>query len=474
MAVGVDSLKMENCDFSYNYRQRLKSTWEKEDLSDWMYYHDNENDEWLRYGAAVYLKQCNNAVVKSLKVTQGMNGLLLVECDKGLFYNNEIQFNSGLGIGMYRSSNNKVMHNKLDWNVRGYVHGRYSRGQDSAGILVYQECHKNTFAYNSATHSGDGFFLWAGNNYMETGKGGCNANLVYGNDFSYAPANGVEATFSSNRIYNNTMVGCRYGVWAGYSYQTEIISNMISECQVGIAFEHGQSNVIRHNEVSYSETGVQLWERDEQPKDWKFTENVDVSSKDYAIDHNMFIGTGNPLDISNSENIRIVLNQFSEFNEILTEKQPNNQIINRRNIIRQADKVDEIESSYTNTYAPEPLSDGENAMLPGSQLKGRQFILVNEWGPYDFKYPSMWLRTKEDNKYVFALFGPIGNWKLTKGEGMDRISLKSGVFPATLVVEKSEGDAPLNIELNFIGEAFRTQLGESIEKGAGFAFGYRE
>lgn len=474
MAVGVDSLKLENCDFSYNYRQRLKSTWEKEDVSDWMYYHDNENDEWLRYGAAVYLKQCNNAIVKGLKVTQGMNGLMLVQCNNGLFYNNEIQFNSGLGIGMYRSSNNKVMHNKLDWNVRGYVHGRYSRGQDSAGILVYQESHKNTFAYNSATHSGDGFFLWAGNNYMETGEGGCNANLVYGNDFSYAPANGVEATFSSNRIYNNTMVGCRYGVWAGYSYQTEIISNMISECKVGVAFEHGQSNVIRHNEISYAETGIQLWERDEQPKDWKFTEIVNIDSKDYAIDHNMFVGTGNPLDISNSENIRIVLNQFSEFNEILTEKQPNNQIINRRNIIRKADKVDEIESSYTNTYAPEPLSDGDNAMLAGSQLKGRKFILVNEWGPYNFQYPSMWLRSKEDNKYVFALFGPVGNWKLTKGEGMDRISLKSGVFPATLVVEKSEGDAPLNIELNFIGEAFRTQLGEGVEKGAGYAFGYRE
>jgi len=473
MGVGVDSLKLINCDFSYNYRERLASNWEKEDLKDWMSYLNNEHDEWLKYGAAVYLKKCNNALVSGLKVTEGMNGLMLVSCNNGLFYNNKIQFNSGLGIGMYRSSNNKVMHNKLDWNVRGYVHGRYSSGQNSAGILVFEESHKNTFAYNSATHSGNGFFLWAGNEYIETGKGGCNQNLIYGNDFSYAPATGIEATLSSNRIYNNTLVGCESGVWAGYSYETEVISNLILECKVGIAFENGQSNVIRHNEISNSETGIQLSERNEHPENWKFTQTVNVESKDYSIDHNMFVSTGNPLDISNSENIRIVLNQFSEYNKILTEKEPNSNIINRRNIIRTADKVSEIQSSYTNTYAPEPL-DGLNAMLAGSQLKGRQYILMNEWGPYNFEYPSMWLRTKENNKYVFALLGPVGNWKLTKGEGIDKISLKSGVFPTTLVVEKSVGDKPMSLEFNFIGEAFTTQLGEEIGKGAGYVFGFKE
>jgi hypothetical protein len=60
-AKDVTSLTIENCDFSYNYRQHLNSTQEKEDISDWMSYHHNENDEWLRYGAAIYLRNCNNA-----------------------------------------------------------------------------------------------------------------------------------------------------------------------------------------------------------------------------------------------------------------------------------------------------------------------------------------------------------------------------------------------------------------------------
>ena len=47
LARDVDGLKIDNCDFSYNYRQHLNSTQEKEDISDWLSYHHNENDEWL-------------------------------------------------------------------------------------------------------------------------------------------------------------------------------------------------------------------------------------------------------------------------------------------------------------------------------------------------------------------------------------------------------------------------------------------
>ena len=47
IAKNTDGLIIDNCDFSYNYRQHLNSTQEKEDISDWMSYHQNENDEWL-------------------------------------------------------------------------------------------------------------------------------------------------------------------------------------------------------------------------------------------------------------------------------------------------------------------------------------------------------------------------------------------------------------------------------------------
>ena len=100
---------------------------------------------------------------------------------------------------MYRSSRNKIMNNNLDFNVRGYSHGIFNRGQDSADILIFEQSNENMFAYNSATHGGDGFFLWAGQHTMDSGEGGCNDNVVYKNDFSFAPTNGIEITTDNGK-----------------------------------------------------------------------------------------------------------------------------------------------------------------------------------------------------------------------------------------------------------------------------------
>src|SRR5436190_23176994 len=151
---------------------------------------------------------------------------MMTECNYGLIYNNDFSFNSGIGIGIYKSSNNKVFYNKINFNVRGYSHGVYNRGQDSAGILVYEQSNDNIFYSNSVTHGGDGFFLWAGQTTMDTGKGGCNDNLVYGNDFSHAPTNGIEATFSRNNFVNNLIMECWHGIWGGYSFDSKVVSNV--------------------------------------------------------------------------------------------------------------------------------------------------------------------------------------------------------------------------------------------------------
>ena len=112
------------------------------------------------------------------------------------------------------------MHNRIDWCVRGYSHGFYNRGQDSAGLLMYEQSSNNVVAYNSVTHGGDGLFLWAGQSTMDTGQGGANDNLFYRNDFSHAPTNGIEATFSRNTFLDNRVEEYWHGVWGGYSYDS--------------------------------------------------------------------------------------------------------------------------------------------------------------------------------------------------------------------------------------------------------------
>ena len=497
MAENVDSLLIEHCDLSYNYRQRLQSTREREDLSDWLSYHNNEADEWLDYGAALYLKNCNEATVRYLTATGGQNGLMLTQCNNGLFYNNSIHFNSGIGIGLYRSGNNRVMHNRLDWNVRGYSHGYYSRGQDSAGILCYEQSSNNTFAFNSATHSGDGFFLWAGQSTMDSGEGGCNDNIIFGNDFSHAPTNGIEVTFSRNILANNRLEECNYGVWGGYSFGTLITGNTICECRYGVAIEHGQDNAIVRNYFAADDIGIQLWERASQPEDWGFSQARDVSSRNYEIQHNYFVDVKIPLKISGTAKVAINDdNQFFNFEKLLVAEQPNPQFYLVKNDICQPDKwgdaaayksknriseaplPEELEEwpdlardlAPVEAFEPQPLPNGMDALLPEGHVRGRSFILIDEWGPYDFRRPSIWLRDINDSLYTFLLLGPQGNWRLNGGQGFTSVNPKTGAFPATVTALRDSAGEELKLEFEFIGEEVTTRFGEKIKRGASVPF----
>ncbi len=460
IATGIDSLKILDTDFSYNYRQALKSTWEKEDLSDWMSYHHNEEDQWLRYGMAIYLRHCNYAIVKNLKVTGGQNGLMMTHCNNGLFYNNDISFNSGIGIGMYRSSHNKVMHNLLDWNIRGYSFGRYNRRQDSAGILLYEQCKENIIAFNSATHSGDGFFLWAGQSTIDSGEGGCNDNVVYDNDFSYASNNGIEVTFSGgNKFYKNKLYDCDYGLWGAYSYDTEIIGNSFKNNHYSIAIEHGNNNLINNNQFVKDEIGIKLFERQQQPREWYFANNRDVQSRDYEINENIFSEMEHPFDLNKTKGLTIEQNLFYK----TTIPSFVNKKINKTTDAKISDKDSALPSTYSST--PNYLEDGINPFLKERVLKGRPYIILDQYGPYNFKYPALFLRKVEGNIYTFAIFGPFGNWKAIGGEGFKMMSQKRGSLPATLVLEAEENATALLIELEYLGHAFVDAFGVYHKKG---------
>src|SRR5881396_3356131 len=186
LARGTRGLALIGNDLSYNWKPRLFSLVEHESLVDWLSFHHNEGDEWLRFGAAIYLADVAGGKIVENGAVQGMNGLMLARSDHLQIRDNELSFNSGLGIGLYRSSDNTIVHNRIDYDVRGYSHRFYARGQDSAGLLLYEQSCRNVVAYNSVTHGGDGLFLWAGQSTMDSGTGGANDNLFYGNDFSFA------------------------------------------------------------------------------------------------------------------------------------------------------------------------------------------------------------------------------------------------------------------------------------------------
>jgi len=418
-ARGVERLTIEGCDLSGNWRQRLNSTPEAEAEEDWLSGHQNDDNEWLRYGAAIYLDRCPGAVVSGNKGHNGQNGICVTRSDGCRIFDNDFSFNSGWGLAMYRSSRNIVSHNKFDWCIRGYSDGVYSRGQDSAGILVYEQSSENVFAYNSATHGGDGFFLWAGHETLDkTGEGGCNRNLLYRNDFSHAAANGIEATFSEgNRFVENRLEECDHAVWAGYSSKTLIAGNYIARCANGVSIEHGNSNTIEGNAFEENGVAINLW-WDEDPDLLKtaYGKQRNVRSEHYSIDGNSFRNDNTAIRLRETISFGIARNNFikagtlfdydgallvgsifyennigdveNPIPDALADGLPNWWKKRPSNVKFGLSKPVDIDPYVCPISAPRVPGTSE-AFLPAGALRGRKRIFVDEWGPRDPADPKI-------------------------------------------------------------------------------------
>ena len=462
LADSVDGLTIENCNLSFNYRQELKSNLNREDISDWMSYHKNENEEWKRYGAGIYLDQCKNARISNNTVTSGQCGLMMTLCEKAVVFDNNFSFNSGIGIGLYRSSHNNFYHNRLDWNVRGYSHGKYKRGQDSAGFLVFEQCNDNIFAFNSATHSGDGFFLWAGQHTMDTGEGGCNDNFIYGNDFSYAPTNGVEVTFSRNLVMKNVIRDCDHGIWGGYSYDCDFTDNDFAFNRIGIAIEHGQNINIAINRFLYDKTAIRLWSRATQPADWKYAQVKDTRSMNYWIAANQFTANETIYDIMGTDTVAFSGNQKMAYTTNL-------KLGERTNDIDSSREDDPLDMDYVpdERLKQVPVNKRPEPLFP----KRKDNIRITPWGPYNFQYPLLWLKQVDSlGQYHFEVLGKSGSWKIKNLMGFEVVEKGNDSFPSMLVARPITNSVSKSISLMYEGPEFIDAFGKQGVSGSLFEF----
>ena len=389
LARDCEDLVLEGIDVSGNFAQRLRSTPERESEGDWLWPHENDEQQWRKnYGAGICLEKCIRATVRDCTGRNQQNGLLLDRCEACKVYDNDFSFNSGWGIAMWRSCENLISRNKCDWCVRGYSHGVYDRGQDSAGILVFEQCSRNVFVMNSATHSGDGFFLYAGHETTQrTGEGGCNGNLVRGSDFSHAVANAIEATFSAgNRFIGNRCDDSNYGIWAGYSYRTRVEENTIADNSVaGVAIEHGELNWIERNAIARNPRGIWLWWDDD--KDLlasEFGKKHGCKSSGYMFRNNVFDGNTADILLDNTSHWSMVSDRDLNI-EQRGEGGPQE--------IHWPAFGDPLPDWMTREFvlAKREIDLGSrDPFLPKSHPRGRQHILVGAWGPLDPTKPGVY------------------------------------------------------------------------------------
>ena len=278
---------------------------------------------------------------------------------------------------------------------RGYSHGVYNRGQDSAGIFVFEQNNENVFAENSVTHGGDGFFGFAGREALgETGehpvawykRRGNTDNLLVGNDFSYAPAHGIENTFSfGNRFLNNRIVGNAIcGVWAGYSRETLIAGNHFEGNgemgygleRGGVNIDHGGDNSIIHNSFIQNKCGVHLWggaNPEFETKKWAQANGC--ASTGSVIAHNTFRGDNLAFHFRGPGAVTIG---------------PNELIGVPRELIDVPEYQVTRDKKLSITTVPVPRYEVFGQQRPVGtrpELRGREKIIMTEWGPWDHVTP---------------------------------------------------------------------------------------
>ncbi len=420
-ATDCPGLTIDTADLSNNYHQHLKSTVQAEDGADWLYPHNNDHDEWTtNYGAAASIKSSDRITLRNIKVRDGQNGIILDRVNDSAIYDNDCSFLSGWGMALWRSSNNRICRNALDFCVRGYSHGVYNRGQDSAGLLMFEQCSRNIIAENSITHGGDGIFGFAGQEAIgqspapsqpfDYARRGNSDNLIIDNDLSYAPAHGLEMTFSAgNRIYRNRFVSngiC--GIWGGYSNDTIIAQNTFEANgqmaygleRGGINIEHGSGSLIVANTFKANACGVHFW--------WNANPGLlklpGVAANERGVTGNIIADNSFTDDLvalqlrddakaANAPHVRATIFRGNTFTGVKRERDFGEGISILDTGSAEAPKVPQIE-----------VPGSSHPVGARAALAGRENILMTEWGPWD--HEREWLRvvTQTGSVHIFDVF----------------------------------------------------------------------
>jgi nitrous oxidase accessory protein NosD len=404
-------LHLEGAFLSNNYAQRLRSTPQAEVTGDWLWPHANDDQEWRKnYGAGLYVERCTGVTINNVKVRNQQNGIVLDRVSRSRIFDNDCSFLSGWGLAMWRSVDNIISRNAFDFCIRGYSHGVYNRGQDSAGILLFEQCSRNVFAENSATHGGDGLFGFAGRealgdaDVMPAGfslkRAGCNDNFFYANDFSYAAAHGLELTFSfGNTMFQNLFVGNAIcGIWGGFSQDTKIYGNQFKANgdrgygleRGGINIDRSRNNWVVGNQFENNECGVHYWSLPTgfEQKPWGLANNL-TAHHNYIFS-NVFKGDQTAIHLRGKVQAAVWNNQFPGVGEVFYADASDQQVL--------------LPSEHPKVDWPEkmpPVFGKSKPVGARAHLAGRENIIMGEWGPWDHQSPLVraWQRTGTQHLY---------------------------------------------------------------------------
>jgi hypothetical protein len=430
-AVGADGLTVRDAEFTDMWRQRLTSTATREGAADWLWPHKNDGNEWLtNYAAAVWVEDSEGPTLERVRVRRGQNGIVLDGSNGGSVRRSDCSFLSGWGLAMWRASGNVIRGNRFDFCVRGHVEGVYNRGQDSAGILMFEACRENKIVSNSATHGGDGIFGFGGNDAVETvqdAQWGNADNQVISNDLSFAPAHGLEMTFSAGNFIGGNLFEANAicGIWGGYSRHTAIVENRFvanggrayGRERGGINIEHGSDNHIIRNEFINNKVGVRLWW--DHDAGLLAKEGVRAGYRgvtgNEVINNEFRLGPDHPFGSLPAPGlIGIEVQDLGEAPDYEGPRVGFNAAAEDDNRWMIPEDAGVAVGSFAGEAAfpamdPDISFDSMPPLPERVSPPGREWIVMDEWGPWNFETPLLREHSRTGGRDVYEAYVPVGS-----------------------------------------------------------------
>jgi hypothetical protein len=235
-----------------------------------------------------------------------------------------------------------------------------------------------------------------------------------------------------------------------------------------IAIEHGQDNRITENRFEGDETAIRLWKNATQDPDWGYPKRRDTRSRDYVIAGNTFVGNPTALKVTETQNVRVLTNGFEKVATVAV----------LAGDTRNFGVGDEVAvpvrpRSTLEVTLPKPLPGGVDPKVPEADRRGREAIIVDGWGPYDWKSPKLWPDGRSDTAPLkLRVLGPPGEWRVASIRGAT-VEPSSGRVPGAITVTPA-GTKPIdvNLQLTYTGAAVVGPRGETTAAGAPYTFGY--
>jgi hypothetical protein len=119
-----------------------------------------------------------------------------------------------------------------------------------------------------------------------------------------------------------------------------------------------------------------------------------------------------------------------------------------------------------------PIEGAWDAMLPEGARRGRETIIVDEWGPYSWRYPRLWPAGRSDARpQPLRVLGPAGRWRLVETRGAS-VGDSAGATGDTIVVTPTGPHDDWQVVLEYVGERVVTRTGDTLAAGTPVRFEY--